>query len=226
MKPELIVFDLAGNIVNSNKAVHRVLKRVFKKIRIRISIDEVNSVLGLPKPEAIKKLLRQHKYPYISDLLVMEMHFHFVKMMTEYYIKNESVIGKEDANEILKWCKDQGIKVAVDTVFDRTIAAPLLQRMEWESNGLINASISSDEVTRGRPFPDMIYRALELTGTSDVAKVAKVGDTIFDLQEGSSAGCGWVIGVTSGPNTAEQLAQGPHTHLIEKLVDLKQVFNP
>lgn len=224
IKPELIVFDLAGTTVDDNKDVHRVLQRVFKKIHIRITIDEANKVMGIPKPEAIRILLNQHKYPYISDLLILEIHQHFVMKMTEFYRKHASVREKDGASEIFKACKAKGIKVAVDTGFDRAIVNPLLERMGWEKQSLIDASITSDEVAQGRPHPDLIYRAMELTGVKDVKKVAKVGDTMSDLEEGTAAGCGWVIGVTSGSYTQEELAAGPHTHLIHQLHELKQIL--
>ena len=50
--------------------------------------------------------------------------------------------------------------------------------------------------------------------------VAKVGDTPSDLQEGTAAGCGLVIGVANGTHTREQLAAHPHTHLIASLQEL------
>jgi phosphonatase-like hydrolase len=224
-KPKLIVFDLAGTTVNDNKDVHRVLQRVFKKMHMRISIEEANQIMGIPKPIAIKSLLKQHKYPFISELLILEMHHHFVMKMTEFYLKHPSVCEKEGASEIFSMCKAQGIKVVVDTGFDRSIVVPLLDRMKWEQNGLIDGSVTSDEVAHGRPYPDMIYRAMELTGVTEVASVAKVGDTMSDLQEGTSAGCGWVIGVTTGSYTREQLSGAPHTHLIEQLSELKPLFN-
>ncbi len=225
IKPKLIVFDLAGTTVNDNKDVHRVLQRVFKKMHMRISIEEANQIMGIPKPIAIKILLQQHKYPFISELLILEMHQHFVMKMTEFYLKHPSVCEKEGASDLFRMCKAQGIKVVVDTGFDRSIVVPLLGRMKWEENGLIDGSVTSDEVAQGRPYPDMIYRAMELTGVNDVASVAKVGDTMSDLQEGTSAGCGWVIGVTTGSYTREQLLEGPHTHLIEHLSELKPLFN-
>jgi len=96
----------------------------------------------------------------------------------------------------------------------------LLERMGWEKNGLIDGSITSDEVAKGRPHPDMIYRAMELTGVTDVEAVAKVGDTLSDLQEGTAAGCGWVIGVTTGAYSHEELQKGPHTHLVQHLSEM------
>ena len=99
MKPKLIVFDLAGTTVNDNKDVHHVLQRVFKKIHIRISIQEANEVMGIPKPIAIRSLLERHKYPYISEMLVLEMHAHFVLKMTKFYQDHASVTEKEGASD-------------------------------------------------------------------------------------------------------------------------------
>jgi phosphoglycolate phosphatase-like HAD superfamily hydrolase len=61
---------------------------------------------------------------------------------------------------------------------------------------------------------------MELTGVTDARRVAKVGDTPSDLQEGRAAGCGLVIGVTNGSHTREQLEPHPHTHLIDNLREL------
>ena len=169
--PELVVFDLAGTTVNDNKDVHRILQSVFKKIHMRITIDEANKVMGIPKPEAIKLLLQQHQYPYISELLILEIHQHFVNKMTDFYLKHPSVREKDGATEIFKLCKQRGMKVVVDTGFDRAIVVPLLERMGWEKQGLIDASITSDEVAKGRPYPDMIYRAMELTGVKEVVSL-------------------------------------------------------
>jgi phosphoglycolate phosphatase-like HAD superfamily hydrolase len=47
---------------------------------------------------------------------------------------------------------------------------------------------------------------MELAGVTDARKVAKVGDTISDLQEGDAAGCGWIIGVTTGAFSRELFA--------------------
>ena len=224
MKPQLIVFDLAGTTVNDNKDVPRILQSIFKKIHIRISIQEACEVMGIPKPVAIRMLLERHKYPYISELLVMEMHAHFVLKMSRFYKEHRSVKEMPGASDVFKIFKQQGLKIAVDTGFDRTIVVPLLERMGWEKKGLIDVSVTSDEVAQGRPYPDMIFRAMELTGVKDVESVAKVGDTMSDLQQGTAAGCGWVIGVTTGAYTYEALQNGPHTHLIQSLAEILPIL--
>ena len=68
---------------------------------------------------------------------------------------------------------------------------------------------------RGRPFPDMIHEAMRRTGVHESWRVAKVGDTPSDLQEGAAAGCALIIGVTAGTHSASLLRVHPHTHLVE-----------
>jgi len=222
--PKLIVFDLAGTTVNDNNDVPRVLQSIFKKIHTRVSIQEACEVMGIPKPVAIKMLLERHNYPYISEVLVLEMHAHFVLKMSKFYKDHPSVMEKEGVSEVFKICKSHGIKVVVDTGFDRAIVVPLLERMGWVKNQLIDGSVTSDEVVNGRPFPDMIYKAMELTGVTDIASVAKVGDTMSDLQQGTAAGCPWVIGVTTGAYTKEELQKGPHTHLVQTLSEILPIL--
>lgn len=221
---ELFVFDLAGTTVRDNKDVHRVLKDTMEIFGISISIEEANEVMGIPKPEAIKLLLQDKNYPGISPELISHIHIEFVERMTSFYKNDPGVGEKEGVTETFLALKHLGIKVAVDTGFNRQITDPLLDRLGWKRNKLIDASVTSDEVDHGRPFPDLIYRAMHLTGVSDVKKVVKVGDTPSDLHEGTKAGCKWVVGVTSGAFSRTQLELEPHTHLIDQIPDLLQIL--
>ena len=74
------------------------------------------------------------------------------------------------------------------------------------TNGVaINFSVTSDEVPRGRPYPDLIHRAMQLAGVRAPWNVIKVGDTPFDLLEGLAANCGLVVGVTYGTHSRAEL---------------------
>src|SRR5262249_29636143 len=83
----------------------------------------------------------------------------------------------------------------------------------WKAPEVIDADVTSDEVPRGRPHPDMIKLLMTRLGVTDARRVAKVGDTRADLEERTNAGCGLVIGVTSGAFTREQMLACPHTHV-------------
>jgi phosphoglycolate phosphatase-like HAD superfamily hydrolase len=65
----------------------------------------------------------------------------------------------------------------------------------------------------------MIQYLMAKFGISDVKRVAKVGDTIADLEEGFNARCGLNIGVLTGAATREELSSRPHTHILQSIND-------
>jgi phosphonatase-like hydrolase len=180
--------------------------------------------MGIPKPDAIKQLLEEKKYQLITGELIDSIHQSFVAKMVDFYKTDLQVSEKEGVSTTFKKLKEAGIKVAIDTGFDRIITNVVLERMGWVKKNLIDVSVTSDEVERGRPFPDLIYKVMELTGVTDAKLIAKVGDTASDLHEGTSAGCGFVIGITSGAFTREQLEWEPHTHLIDHIPEILNVL--
>ena len=200
MPIELVVFDLAGTTVKDNKDVHRMLQKALALHGVNISIEDANGVMGIPKPVAIRRLLEKRYVgprPITADWIA-EIHEVFVKEMINFYKTDPSVGEKAGVYTTFRKLKQSKLKVVVDTGFDRQIADPLLERLGWKKENLIDASVTSDEVERGRPYPDLIFKAMALTNINDVKNVAKVGDTASDMQEGNAAGCGWVIGVTTG----------------------------
>src|SRR5262249_13012847 len=102
----------------------------------------------------------------------------------------------------------------------RAIADTVLDRLGWSEGNLIHATITSDEVARGRPHPDMILALMQKLGISDAGAVAKLGDTPADLLSGAAARCGWNIGRTCGTHARSGLEPYPHTHLIDQLGEL------
>jgi phosphonatase-like hydrolase len=113
--------------------------------------------------------------------------------------------------------------LALATGFDRDTTRLLLDSVGW-SAGRGDAVVCADDVSRGRPAPYLIFRAMEATGALDVRRVCAVGDTALDLHAGWNAGVGWNVGVLSGAHDHQTLAAAPHTHLIPGLAELPQVW--
>jgi phosphonatase-like hydrolase len=227
MPIELVVFDLAGTTVHDNKDVPRVLQNALARADVKISLEDASHVMGIPKPIAIRSLLTEN---YKGDRIIdsewiEEIHRNFILEMVRFYKNDSSVREKDGTSETFLKLKSRGIKVAVDTGFDRETTEPLLKRMGWGKNDLIDCSVTSDEVPRGRPFPDMIFKAMGLTRVSEVQHVAKVGDTASDMQQGMAAGCRWVIGITSGAYTKEELTKEKHTHLVNSILEILPILD-
>lgn len=224
MQLELVVFDLAGTTVKDNQDVHRVLQSALRRNGVMITLEEANAIMGTPKPVAIRKLLEDKQYPRITDQFIEQVHTDFVNEMIAFYETDTSVGEKEGVSKTFASLKARGIKIAVDTGFDRQITNALLKRMGWFERDLIDVSVTSDEVENGRPYPDLIFEAMKRTGVTNVLRVAKVGDTSSDMNEGTRAGCRWVVGVTTGSYSRASLLTEPHTHLIEQLPELLPIL--
>jgi phosphoglycolate phosphatase-like HAD superfamily hydrolase len=65
---------------------------------------------------------------------------------------------------------------------------------------------------------------MERLGVLDVRRVMKIGDSPADLEEGTNAGCGEVIGVLSGAHSVATLGVAPHTRIIGSVADLPHLF--
>jgi len=89
---------------------------------------------------------------------------------------------------------------------------------------IIDGYIGSDEVSVGRPQPDMIRLAMKRAGVQYSHYVMKVGDTVSDLYEGFSAGCAWNIGVLTGANTYDELRTAPYSQILSNLQPLIAYF--
>lgn len=226
MDIKLVVFDMAGTTVEDKDNVHAALIYAFKAFELNIIREDANKVMGIPKPVAIHQLLKEEfgiKPQRLNDL-TGKIHKVFLNEMISFYKNDSSVKAKENAEVIFQLLKGKKIKVGIDTGFSRDIADTIIKRLEWKKNQLIDFSVTSDEVKNGRPHPDMIFEAMKIANVKSAQEVAKVGDTVSDLQEGTAAGCKFVIGITTGAYKRKELAKEKHTHLIDDLLEVADII--
>ena len=92
--------------------------------------------------------------------------------------------------------------------------------MGWVVGKEYDVLVTASDVECGRPNPDMILLAMQLSGITDAGCVAKVGDSAIDILEGKNAGCGFTAGVTSGAQTREQLETAEPDLVVDALHQL------
>lgn len=228
MRYELVVCDLSGTTIADGDAVNKCLRKSLSRAGLVATPAAVDRVMGLPKPESLRLLIEEFAGADRERLLgkLEAIHDDFVSLMIDCYERDPNLREVEGTSSVFRALKNRGVRVAVDTGFSRKIADILIARTRWIDEGLVAASAASDDVPRGRPYPDMIQYIMYQLGVNDPARVVKIGDTPADLNEGTAAGCGLVIGVTSGTHTKEQLAQFPHDRLVESIRDLPSVLFP
>lgn len=222
MSIELVVFDMAGTTVQDDDAVHNSLRQALAENGVEVTRDEVNAVMGMPKPRAIRLLLekKSENMPAPSDPEVDKIYQLFLANMVRYYEEDPRVREISGASQLFRELKAHGIRVVLDTGFSRTIVDAILKRLHWNQPELLDTTVASDEVKNGRPHADLIFEAMRRTGVTEASRVAKAGDTPADLQEGKAAGCRYIIGATYGSHTRAELSSHPHTHLVNNLQEV------
>jgi phosphoglycolate phosphatase len=108
--------------------------------------------------------------------------------------------------------------LCLTTGFSPATRDRILDALGWR--GLVDLALSPADAGRGRPWPDMILTAVLRLRIDDVAEVAVAGDTTSDLLAGTRSGASVVAGVLTGAHTRDELAEVPHTHLLDSIADL------
>lgn len=221
MSIQLVVFDIAGTTVRDKGSVADAFMAAAAQYGVSVPREEVNKVMGFRKKEAIRILLDKF-YLEQGDTegLIEKIHDAFTHNMISFYKQDTELAALPHAEETFAWLKQRGIKIALNTGFTRPITDTILQRLQWNSNGMIDMVITSDEVPEGRPNPYMIAAIMKQLGIADAGQVAKVGDTEVDVEEGRNAGCGLVVGVTTGAYTRSELEQYKPDTIIDSLAEL------
>jgi phosphonatase-like hydrolase len=216
----LTVFDVAGTTIKDDDAVARALSEAVAERGIVPSRDQIVAVMGLPKPIAIRALLADLLQGSDLDSNVTLAHESFERRMVEHYLSDPEVGPIDGAVEAFARLRRNGCAVALDTGFSRRIMSAILERLGWREGETIDITVTSDEVERGRPFPDMIHRAMARAGVMEPVCVTKVGDTVADMREGAAARCGLIIGVTTGTCSEAALRAENPTHVVESVRDV------
>jgi phosphonatase-like hydrolase len=212
---DLVIFDMMGTTVEDHGEVTAAFSAALAGAGVTVTAEQIVSVRGASKRQALLRLIppgpeqaRRVDATYASFKTHLAAAYAFGGV--------QAVTG---AAETFLWLRQHGVRVALNTGFDRETTGLLLAALGWDSS-TVDAVICGDEVTQGRPAPYLIFHAMEAVGASDVHRVAVTGDTTQDLWAGFHARVGLNIGVLSGAHDLATLQAAPHTHLLPSVAQI------
>jgi phosphonatase-like hydrolase len=135
------------------------------------------------------------------------------------------VIPIEGAEDVFGILKSKGVKVVLNTGYNRETAEKLVGKLGWKKDVQFDFLVTASDVAHARPKPDMVFKAMELTEISDAKAVLKIGDSAIDIEEGKNAGCGLTVGITTGAQTKEQIQVAEPDFIIDGLSELPSLLN-
>ncbi|MCW3844847.1 phosphonatase-like hydrolase [Micromonospora yasonensis] len=212
----LAALDIAGTTIEERGTVYRVLAEVVAEHRRPASDADLRHWMGADKRAALAALTGD---PDATE----KLHARFVERLNAAYTADPPtpIPGVPEAVAVLRAA---GVRVALTTGFDHTVTDPLLDAVGWRVGEHLDAVVCAADVPAGRPQPDMIHRAMTLTGVQTPKAVLAAGDTALDVRAGRAAGAAFVIAVLSGAQTRAELEREGPTHVIDSLADLPRLI--
>lgn len=229
---DLVVFDMAGTTMVDNGEIEDCFYEACLKNGLEVTREKINAMMGWSKIVVfqtfwIEKLGEDH--PELEDK-VQQSYDLFRNLLEEHY-RTTAQYPTEGALETISWLRENGVKVALTTGFYRVVTDIILNQLGWAKglnadrvavgDSVIDMSITSDEVEKGRPEPFMIRKAMNQYGVVSPRRVVKVGDTPVDLAAGRNADCLFSLAVTNGSHTEKELTVHDNDGLLPTLGHLR-----
>ncbi|PAW94625.1 HAD family hydrolase [Mucilaginibacter sp. MD40] len=216
---KMVVFDMAGTTINEDNLVYKTLLTAINNAGYTLNLEQVLAEgAGKEKKQAIRSILLVY-LNIVDEKLINQIYNNFIEQLGAAY-KHFEVKPQPNAAELFNKLKEQNILTVLNTGYNRETAELLLAKLEWKEGQTFNTLVTASDVPNNRPNPDMIFHAMQKFGINDGSLVAKVGDSIIDIEEGKNAGCGLTVGITTGAHTKTQLQQANPDAIIDNLSQL------
>jgi len=220
---KLAVFDMAETAIKNDKVVPGLLLKAFLQHGFEAQIKEaIHEQMGYAIPEAIKQILTSHTayQPDFSELIGGKIYATYKAEIKKYCRSNPEISPEEDALEVFETLQQLGIKIGINTNFDRETANLLLEQVGWKDYPLIDIIVCSDEVCKGRPHPEMILQMIAALGIGSPSETIKLGGTLADILEGQQSGCLMSIGISNPNFSKTELLKAHPTHILDSLFEI------
>jgi phosphonatase-like hydrolase len=224
--PAMVVFDMAGTTVNEDNLVYKTVLQALLNAGYETELPTVlRHGAGKEKLQAIRDILTVLDAGPVGQERAPAIHADFRSLLSRAYAQAE-ISPQPGAETVFRALKNQGVRVVLNTGYDRATATGLIAKLGWQNHPDIDLVITADDVSQGRPQPAMIDLARSRFSITDRSQVVKIGDSVIDIEEGRNAGCGFVVGITTGAQTAEQLAAAAPDAIVDSLTELPPIIFP
>ena len=206
---KLVVCDMHGTIITDNGISKKCFKNALKDFRIEINLKRSRDIAELSNK------LNEFKY---------NINEKFEEYLYNEYYDNQHQLKliNEDLGDYFEDLRSKDIKIALNTEYCAPIQWFISDVLNLEN--MVDGFISSENVRRGRPYPDMIQQLMAEFDIEDPRQVCKIGDTLLDVQEAHNAGCGLVVSVLTGDCDKQELESNGQQHMIlDNVTSLKLV---
>lgn len=152
-----VIFDMDGLMIDSERVTFEGYQQVLKKMNLTITRDFYLQLLGKP----IKGIYQCFYDAYGNDFPIEDVIKEVHQYMADLF-ETEGVPLKNGLLELLDYLKKNHYKTIVATSSNRDRVDKILARANITS--YFDDSICGDEVTKGKPNPEVFLKSCEKLG--------------------------------------------------------------
>ena len=182
MKYNSVIFDLDGTLIDTFELHYRFWSIAMRKAGKELLKSEFIKNYGKSHDDLIRYII-----PSINENEIKNIS-NFEKMLI---IKNKGKIKLfPEVKEVIKKLEKNSVECCIASSNPVTVSKKIL-----EKTGIINyfkVVSGIEEVTRGKPYPDLILLTLEKANI-EASNSLMVGDTAHDILAGREAGLKTVL---------------------------------
>ncbi len=177
---ETYLFDVDGTLIDTAELIFQCFRYSCKKFAgIDVSRDLVMKHIGLPFKGQLDTYIGKTSDARTDEIFIEHMRF----QSTQY---KKYLRAFDDVSELLKYFVSNEIKIGIVTSRKKDSLLPYLD--ETELGSYFKTIISPEDTLKHKPHPEPITAALGALN-SDPETTIYIGDSIFDIEAGSRAGC-------------------------------------
>ncbi len=202
---EAVIFDWAGTTVDFGcMAPVAAFVDAFADYGLAVTLAETREPMGTAKRDhistmlampRISELFRQHHGRDHTEADIDALYIDFEKKLMANLSRHTD--PKPHVLPTIAALREAGIKIGSTTGYNRAMMEVVVPAAAAKGYAPDCWFCAEDVNKHGRPYPYMLFAAMQKMHVKAVADVIKVGDTAADIEEGIAAGV-WTVGVVEG----------------------------
>lgn len=207
-----IFFDFDGTIADTVNGILATMTATFKELNLPVPPqDAMKSTIGMLLGDALQQLGNLDDSQRVLAVKTYQ------RLFREVELPNTRIFP--GVSQTLQTLKSRGVKMAIVT--SRGIESLRLILTQNNILEYFDELVTRDNGFKPKPAPDMVNYLLQKMNLAP-SDVLVVGDTTFDIDMGTAAGCK-TCAVTYGNHSAERLATSKCDWMVGRFEEIAEV---
>ena len=209
-----IFFDFDGTIADTVNGILATMTATFKELNLPVPPqDAMKSTIGMLLGDALQQLGNLDDSQRVLAVKTYQ------RLFREVELPNTRIFP--GVSQTLQTLKSRGVKMAIVT--SRGIESLRLILTQNNILEYFDELVTRDNGFKPKPAPDMVNYLLQKMNLAP-SDVLVVGDTTFDIDMGTAAGCK-TCAVTYGNHSADRLATSKCDWMVGRFEEIAEVYN-